>query len=152
MASSCRDSPRLDPPPESSLCVCLCFQTAYTIPILAFAFVCHPEVLPIYTELREWVNTPAGTALLHCEKIEYLDFVISLFAPPVISARPRTGCRKWLTSPSWPCSSCTCSPRCSATSPSTVRLPGPHCSVTGRQGQERASPFLLHVYCCSEEP
>uniref|UniRef100_A0A669CRM7 Solute carrier family 38 member 3 n=1 Tax=Oreochromis niloticus TaxID=8128 RepID=A0A669CRM7_ORENI len=29
-----------------------CFTTAYTIPILAFAFVCHPEVLPIYTELR----------------------------------------------------------------------------------------------------
>uniref|UniRef100_A0A8C7PLX3 Solute carrier family 38 member 5a n=1 Tax=Oncorhynchus mykiss TaxID=8022 RepID=A0A8C7PLX3_ONCMY len=29
------------------------FQTAYTIPILAFAFVCHPEVLPIYTELRD---------------------------------------------------------------------------------------------------
>uniref|UniRef100_A0A671N2C8 Sodium-coupled neutral amino acid transporter 3-like n=1 Tax=Sinocyclocheilus anshuiensis TaxID=1608454 RepID=A0A671N2C8_9TELE len=28
------------------------FQTAYTVPILAFAFVCHPEVLPIYTELR----------------------------------------------------------------------------------------------------
>lgn len=28
-------------------------QTAYTIPILAFAFVCHPEVLPIYTELRQ---------------------------------------------------------------------------------------------------
>ncbi|XP_041953283.1 sodium-coupled neutral amino acid transporter 5-like [Alosa sapidissima] len=28
-------------------------QTAYAIPILAFAFVCHPEVLPIYTELRE---------------------------------------------------------------------------------------------------
>ncbi|XP_066566002.1 sodium-coupled neutral amino acid transporter 3 [Amia ocellicauda] len=27
-------------------------QTVYTIPILAFAFVCHPEVLPIYTELR----------------------------------------------------------------------------------------------------
>ncbi|XP_056293691.1 sodium-coupled neutral amino acid transporter 3-like isoform X2 [Pseudoliparis swirei] len=27
-------------------------QTAYTLPILAFAFVCHPEVLPIYTELR----------------------------------------------------------------------------------------------------
>ena len=46
------------------LFVCLCFQTAYTIPILAFAFVCHPEVLPIYTELREWVNTPTGTALL----------------------------------------------------------------------------------------
>uniref|UniRef100_A0A8C8CRM2 Solute carrier family 38 member 5 n=1 Tax=Oncorhynchus tshawytscha TaxID=74940 RepID=A0A8C8CRM2_ONCTS len=28
-------------------------QTAYTIPILAFAFVCHPEVLPIYTELQD---------------------------------------------------------------------------------------------------
>ncbi|KAG7332477.1 hypothetical protein KOW79_004311 [Hemibagrus wyckioides] len=27
-------------------------QAAYTIPILAFAFVCHPEVLPIYTELK----------------------------------------------------------------------------------------------------
>ncbi|XP_071379508.1 sodium-coupled neutral amino acid transporter 5b [Centroberyx affinis] len=27
-------------------------ETAYTIPILAFAFVCHPEVLPIYTELH----------------------------------------------------------------------------------------------------
>uniref|UniRef100_A0A670YLF2 Solute carrier family 38 member 3 n=1 Tax=Pseudonaja textilis TaxID=8673 RepID=A0A670YLF2_PSETE len=26
--------------------------TAYTIPIMAFAFVCHPEVLPIYTELK----------------------------------------------------------------------------------------------------
>uniref|UniRef100_A0A4W6DRW2 Solute carrier family 38 member 5 n=1 Tax=Lates calcarifer TaxID=8187 RepID=A0A4W6DRW2_LATCA len=28
-------------------------STAYTVPILAFAFVCHPEVLPIYTELRD---------------------------------------------------------------------------------------------------
>uniref|UniRef100_A0A4W6DTW0 Solute carrier family 38 member 5 n=1 Tax=Lates calcarifer TaxID=8187 RepID=A0A4W6DTW0_LATCA len=28
-------------------------QLAYTVPILAFAFVCHPEVLPIYTELRD---------------------------------------------------------------------------------------------------
>ncbi|XP_040906655.1 sodium-coupled neutral amino acid transporter 3-like isoform X3 [Toxotes jaculatrix] len=27
-------------------------QTAYTIPILAFAFICQPEVLPIYTELQ----------------------------------------------------------------------------------------------------
>uniref|UniRef100_A0A8C1KMU7 Sodium-coupled neutral amino acid transporter 3-like n=1 Tax=Cyprinus carpio TaxID=7962 RepID=A0A8C1KMU7_CYPCA len=26
--------------------------TAFTIPIMAFAFVCHPEVLPIYTELK----------------------------------------------------------------------------------------------------
>ncbi|XP_051509078.1 sodium-coupled neutral amino acid transporter 5 [Myxocyprinus asiaticus] len=28
-------------------------QTAFTIPIMAFAFVCHPEVLPIYTELKK---------------------------------------------------------------------------------------------------
>uniref|UniRef100_A0A672LKV2 Sodium-coupled neutral amino acid transporter 3-like n=1 Tax=Sinocyclocheilus grahami TaxID=75366 RepID=A0A672LKV2_SINGR len=27
-------------------------NTAFTIPIIAFAFVCHPEVLPIYTELK----------------------------------------------------------------------------------------------------
>ncbi|XP_053436493.1 sodium-coupled neutral amino acid transporter 5 [Nycticebus coucang] len=26
-------------------------QMSYTVPIIAFAFVCHPEVLPIYTEL-----------------------------------------------------------------------------------------------------
>lgn len=31
-------------------------QTAYTVPILAFAFVCHPEVLPIYSELKEYVS------------------------------------------------------------------------------------------------
>ncbi|XP_048886648.1 sodium-coupled neutral amino acid transporter 4-like isoform X1 [Brienomyrus brachyistius] len=28
-------------------------QTVYTVPILTFAFVCHPEVLPIYSELKE---------------------------------------------------------------------------------------------------
>uniref|UniRef100_A0A8B9J8M7 Solute carrier family 38 member 4 n=1 Tax=Astyanax mexicanus TaxID=7994 RepID=A0A8B9J8M7_ASTMX len=28
-------------------------HTAYTVPILAFAFVCHPEVLPIYSELKD---------------------------------------------------------------------------------------------------
>uniref|UniRef100_A0A8C5EHR4 Sodium-coupled neutral amino acid transporter 3-like n=1 Tax=Gouania willdenowi TaxID=441366 RepID=A0A8C5EHR4_GOUWI len=42
-------------PPTTTIthfvCLCLSSQTAYTIPILAFAFVCHPEVLPIYTEL-----------------------------------------------------------------------------------------------------
>ncbi|XP_061689083.1 sodium-coupled neutral amino acid transporter 3-like [Syngnathoides biaculeatus] len=41
---------------DDTLCTARMFtinsQTAYTIPILAFAFVCHPEVLPIYTELR----------------------------------------------------------------------------------------------------
>uniref|UniRef100_A0A8C8DNF4 Solute carrier family 38 member 3b n=1 Tax=Oryzias sinensis TaxID=183150 RepID=A0A8C8DNF4_9TELE len=33
------------------MCLFTFLQTAYTIPILAFAFVCHPEVLPIYTEM-----------------------------------------------------------------------------------------------------
>uniref|UniRef100_A0A8C8IPQ4 Amino acid transporter transmembrane domain-containing protein n=1 Tax=Oncorhynchus tshawytscha TaxID=74940 RepID=A0A8C8IPQ4_ONCTS len=28
-------------------------RTAYTVPILAFSFVCHPEILPIYSELKE---------------------------------------------------------------------------------------------------
>ncbi|ELK08439.1 Sodium-coupled neutral amino acid transporter 4 [Pteropus alecto] len=28
-------------------------RAAYAIPILAFAFVCHPEVLPIYSELKD---------------------------------------------------------------------------------------------------
>lgn len=41
-------------PGRSQIKLLLVFvQTAYTIPILAFAFVCHPEVLPIYTELRK---------------------------------------------------------------------------------------------------
>ncbi|XP_038604436.1 sodium-coupled neutral amino acid transporter 5 [Tachyglossus aculeatus] len=44
------------PEVEEAVCTAKIFtvnsQTAYTIPILAFAFVCHPEVLPIYTELR----------------------------------------------------------------------------------------------------
>ncbi|KAG8534525.1 hypothetical protein GDO81_019227, partial [Engystomops pustulosus] len=43
--------------PQSQGCSAKMFtlnsQTAYTIPIMAFAFVCHPEVLPIYTELKE---------------------------------------------------------------------------------------------------
>uniref|UniRef100_A0A8C7FBA2 Solute carrier family 38 member 4 n=1 Tax=Oncorhynchus kisutch TaxID=8019 RepID=A0A8C7FBA2_ONCKI len=28
-------------------------RTAYTVPILAFSFVCHPEILPIYSELKD---------------------------------------------------------------------------------------------------
>lgn len=33
-------------------CVSL-LQTVYAIPILTFAFVCHPAVLPMYEELEE---------------------------------------------------------------------------------------------------
>ncbi|KAL4655221.1 hypothetical protein GN956_G5825 [Arapaima gigas] len=43
-------------------------QTAYTIPILAFAFVCHPEVLPIYTELRN----PTQRRMQHVSNISIL--------------------------------------------------------------------------------
>uniref|UniRef100_A0A8C7M3B4 Solute carrier family 38 member 3 n=1 Tax=Oncorhynchus kisutch TaxID=8019 RepID=A0A8C7M3B4_ONCKI len=38
--------------------------TAYTIPILAFAFVCHPEVLPIYTELRKRMQHVSNLSIL----------------------------------------------------------------------------------------
>uniref|UniRef100_A0A4W3JKQ0 Sodium-coupled neutral amino acid symporter 2 n=1 Tax=Callorhinchus milii TaxID=7868 RepID=A0A4W3JKQ0_CALMI len=32
---------------------CFAFQTVYAVPILTFAFVCHPAVLPIYEELKD---------------------------------------------------------------------------------------------------
>ncbi|XP_043086680.1 sodium-coupled neutral amino acid transporter 4 [Puntigrus tetrazona] len=50
---------RLTPHPEDQQDMCtpkyfvFNSQTAYTVPILAFAFVCHPEVLPIYSELKD---------------------------------------------------------------------------------------------------
>lgn len=34
--------------PSSSL-----HQTVYAVPILTFAFVCHPAILPMYEELKE---------------------------------------------------------------------------------------------------
>uniref|UniRef100_A0A672GKV4 Sodium-coupled neutral amino acid transporter 3-like n=1 Tax=Salarias fasciatus TaxID=181472 RepID=A0A672GKV4_SALFA len=65
LCDSCRHTQmNRDPPPphrhhhlfsiRCSLYSLLWTNTAYTIPILAFAFVCHPEVLPIYTELRKY--------------------------------------------------------------------------------------------------
>uniref|UniRef100_A0A8C4Y3V9 Solute carrier family 38 member 3 n=1 Tax=Gopherus evgoodei TaxID=1825980 RepID=A0A8C4Y3V9_9SAUR len=49
--------PVLQPAAAGAACSASLFtlnsQTAYTIPIMAFAFVCHPEVLPIYTELKD---------------------------------------------------------------------------------------------------
>uniref|UniRef100_A0AAQ4PQA4 Amino acid transporter transmembrane domain-containing protein n=1 Tax=Gasterosteus aculeatus aculeatus TaxID=481459 RepID=A0AAQ4PQA4_GASAC len=39
-------------------------ETAYTIPILAFAFVCHPEVLPIYTELSKRMQSIGNISIL----------------------------------------------------------------------------------------
>uniref|UniRef100_A0A8C6U7Z4 Solute carrier family 38 member 3a n=1 Tax=Neogobius melanostomus TaxID=47308 RepID=A0A8C6U7Z4_9GOBI len=51
------------------------FQTAYTIPILAFAFVCHPEVLPIYTELRN----PTQKKMQHVANISIAVMYIMYF-------------------------------------------------------------------------
>ncbi|KAM9041785.1 sodium-coupled neutral amino acid transporter 5 isoform X2 [Balaenoptera acutorostrata] len=46
---------RKSPPSLNTSCEAQMFtadsQMFYTVPIMAFAFVCHPEVLPIYTEL-----------------------------------------------------------------------------------------------------
>uniref|UniRef100_A0A3B3Q5F2 Solute carrier family 38 member 3a n=1 Tax=Paramormyrops kingsleyae TaxID=1676925 RepID=A0A3B3Q5F2_9TELE len=55
-------------------------QTSYTIPILAFAFVCHPEVLPIYTELRN----PSKRRMQHVANISiaimyFMYFLAALF-------------------------------------------------------------------------
>lgn len=32
---------------------CPVSQTVYAVPILTFAFVCHPSILPMYEELKE---------------------------------------------------------------------------------------------------
>uniref|UniRef100_H3DAV1 Solute carrier family 38 member 3a n=1 Tax=Tetraodon nigroviridis TaxID=99883 RepID=H3DAV1_TETNG len=50
-------------------------RTAYTIPILAFAFVCHPEVLPIYTELRN----PTKKKMQHVSNISIAVMYVMYF-------------------------------------------------------------------------
>lgn len=50
-------------------------HTAYTIPIMAFAFVCHPEVLPIYTELKE----PSKRKMQHVSNISISVMYIMYF-------------------------------------------------------------------------
>uniref|UniRef100_A0A672ZZ87 Solute carrier family 38 member 5b n=1 Tax=Sphaeramia orbicularis TaxID=375764 RepID=A0A672ZZ87_9TELE len=50
-------------------------QTAYTIPILAFAFVCHPEVLPIYTEL----SNPTKKRMQNIGNVSILGMFIMYF-------------------------------------------------------------------------
>ncbi|XP_028679937.1 sodium-coupled neutral amino acid transporter 3a [Erpetoichthys calabaricus] len=50
-------------------------QTAYTVPILAFAFVCHPEVLPIYTELRN----PSKKKMQHVSNISITVMYVMYF-------------------------------------------------------------------------
>ncbi|XP_076022269.1 sodium-coupled neutral amino acid transporter 3-like [Genypterus blacodes] len=50
-------------------------ETAYTIPILAFAFVCHPEVLPIYTEL----HNPTKKRMQNIGNVSILSMFIMYF-------------------------------------------------------------------------
>ncbi|XP_041858975.1 sodium-coupled neutral amino acid transporter 5b [Melanotaenia boesemani] len=50
-------------------------ETAYTIPILAFAFVCHPEVLPIYTEL----SNPSKKRMQRIGNVSILGMFIMYF-------------------------------------------------------------------------
>ncbi|XP_078517382.1 sodium-coupled neutral amino acid transporter 3 [Lissotriton helveticus] len=50
-------------------------HTAYTIPIMAFAFVCHPEVLPIYTELKE----PSKRKMQHISNISITVMYVMYF-------------------------------------------------------------------------
>nr|XP_055132137.1 sodium-coupled neutral amino acid transporter 3 [Symphalangus syndactylus] len=50
-------------------------QTAYTIPIMAFAFVCHPEVLPIYTELKD----PSKKKMQHISNLSIAVMYIMYF-------------------------------------------------------------------------
>uniref|UniRef100_A0A8C5EBC2 Sodium-coupled neutral amino acid transporter 3-like n=1 Tax=Gouania willdenowi TaxID=441366 RepID=A0A8C5EBC2_GOUWI len=50
-------------------------QQAYTIPILAFAFVCHPEVLPIYTEL----SNPTKRRMQNIGNVSILGMFIMYF-------------------------------------------------------------------------
>ncbi|PNJ32287.1 SLC38A3 isoform 7 [Pongo abelii] len=50
-------------------------KTAYTIPIMAFAFVCHPEVLPIYTELKD----PSKKKMQHISNLSIAVMYIMYF-------------------------------------------------------------------------
>uniref|UniRef100_A0A8D0DFK6 Solute carrier family 38 member 5b n=1 Tax=Sander lucioperca TaxID=283035 RepID=A0A8D0DFK6_SANLU len=60
---------------EDSFTLLLDLQTAYTIPILAFAFVCHPEVLPIYTEL----SNPTKRRMQNIGNVSILGMFIMYF-------------------------------------------------------------------------
>uniref|UniRef100_A0A672ZWU7 Solute carrier family 38 member 5b n=1 Tax=Sphaeramia orbicularis TaxID=375764 RepID=A0A672ZWU7_9TELE len=60
---------------EVSMMFLIYLQTAYTIPILAFAFVCHPEVLPIYTEL----SNPTKKRMQNIGNVSILGMFIMYF-------------------------------------------------------------------------
>ncbi|XP_064339288.1 sodium-coupled neutral amino acid transporter 5 isoform X3 [Camelus dromedarius] len=74
-------------------------QMFYTVPIMAFAFVCHPEVLPIYTELyrpsKRRMQAVANVSIgaMFCmygltATFGYLTFYSSTSAPSLIFILP----------------------------------------------------------------
>ncbi|XP_035517925.1 sodium-coupled neutral amino acid transporter 3 [Morone saxatilis] len=73
----------LDNEDDDSYCFTRMFtinsQTAYTIPILAFAFVCHPEVLPIYTELRKPGRKRMQQVSNHLHLSQYTMYINTVF-------------------------------------------------------------------------
>lgn len=88
-------------------------QSAYAIPTMAFSFLCHTAILPIYCELDRWAR-PSPSFAFSCSP-----------ATPsprcsFLPGRLKGGCRTLPTSASASASCCTWSPHCLATSPSTV--------------------------------
>lgn len=88
-------------------------QSAYAIPTMAFSFLCHTAILPIYCELDRWAR-PSPSFAFSCSPATHSPCCSCL------SGRLKGGCRMLPTSASASASCCTWSPHCLATSPSTV--------------------------------
>ncbi|XP_036733961.2 sodium-coupled neutral amino acid transporter 3 isoform X3 [Manis pentadactyla] len=116
-------------------------QTAYTVPIMAFAFVCHPEVLPIYTELKD----PSKRKMQHIANLSIavmyvMYFLAALFGyltfygmagPWGQRRRPGWGAR------GWPVAMAPCAPQ------ALTRCVTPDCARSCGAGVESE---LLHTY------
>uniref|UniRef100_A0A3B3VMG2 Sodium-coupled neutral amino acid symporter 2 n=1 Tax=Poecilia latipinna TaxID=48699 RepID=A0A3B3VMG2_9TELE len=61
----------------SNLCIFPSLQTVYAIPILTFAFVCHPTILPMYDELKD----PSRRKMQNVANVSFLAmFIMYLLA------------------------------------------------------------------------
>lgn len=112
---------------------------------MAFSFLCHTAILPIYCELDRWARlSPRLT--FNCS--------LAMHTPccSYLSGRPKRGCRTSQTSASASASCFTWSPLCSATSPSMVG-PAPVTADTGCSYVPqviRASLLLSVCVSCSQ--
>uniref|UniRef100_A0A672KA76 Sodium-coupled neutral amino acid symporter 2 n=1 Tax=Sinocyclocheilus grahami TaxID=75366 RepID=A0A672KA76_SINGR len=62
-------------------------QTVYAVPILTFAFVCHPAILPMYEELKEKKQKAVEPELLHTySKVYSFDVVLLIVRFAVLTA------------------------------------------------------------------